>query len=287
MFVGGRFQLLDNFVSGETLTLRYTPDPNFNTPTGQAKPDNFKYVVENRLPEVFPWPFEERVNLVVIPANDAPGLVLQSTNGFCSEDGLIVTPATLYAVVSDDARPTDSETVTITASAAATQIVLINATGVATETFDDLSFQVQGTLAQLNGAFSRGIRVTPKTCGTPKQFPCNVTVNFLVADNGAFGEGPGAVPKTTTLSIFIPVQRSNTPSDEITTTASVGALVGVTTLMSLGMFGAYKIMKRRKLIPEEADPWENDELFDATLDNPLYSGATVTMNAVFDQEADE
>ncbi len=58
------------------------------------------------------------------------------------------------------------------------------------------------------------------------------------------------------------------------------ALVGVTTVLSMAVFGTYKVMKNKKLLPEEADPWENDELFDATLDNPLYAGAPVSFSSI-------
>jgi len=279
-------QLLDTLASGETLKLRYTPAPNFNTPI-QTPPDTIKYRLQDT--RNFPWPFEETVDLFVTPVNDPPVMTATATTGFCDtapNNNFI--PATVFLTVADDALPTASLTVTITDSNRATSITLINAAGATVTTISATQFSVSGTLALLAAALNGGISFLPVACPTLTGFPCTGNITWTAQDFGSYGEGAGnSQPKTTTFSKSIHIDRySSAQGPPPATQAAVGGLVGVTTLVSISMFGAYRLMKRRKLIPEEADPWENDELFDATLDNPLYSGATVTMNAVFD-EAEE
>jgi len=137
--------------------------------------------------------------------------------------------------------------------------------------------QFSGTKTAINNALQKGIIFVPSTRGQG-------TLTFTVNDNGNFGAGS---PLASSFTLFVSITDEPQQPPQGAEQAAVGAaMVGVTTLVSLSLFGAYKIMKRRKLIPEEADPWENDELFDATLENPIYSGATITMNAVYDDDSE-
>jgi hypothetical protein len=278
-------QLLDTLASGERLTLRYTPSLNFNTPTA-TPPDTIKYTLQDT--RLFAWPFEETVNLFVTPVNDAPSMSATATTAFCdTEPNNNFVPANVVLTLLDDAISSASLTVTVNATRAQS-ISMNNVANVVVNTIDSLHFTVTGTLPLLTAAFSSGISFLPNACPPLVGFPCTGTMTFVAQDFGSYGEGAGnSLPQMTEFSKNIHIDRYNSnQGPPPTTEAAVGGLVGVTTLVSLSMFGAYRLMKRRKLIPEEADPWENDELFDATLDNPLYSGATVTMNAVFD-EAEE
>jgi len=102
-------------------------------------------------------------------------------------------------------------------------------------------------------------------------------VTFTVQDHGFFGQEVPLVPKSTTYQVHIFINRTQGVGRSIAS----GALIGVTTAMSAAVYGAYKAMKKRKLIPEDADPWANDELFDASMDNPIYSGHPTTSTALY------
>jgi hypothetical protein len=132
---------------------------------------------------------------------------------------------------------------------------------------------LSGTLAAFNQVFSRGFSVIHDGInGSP-------SVTISIDDRGS-NDGTGSPALFGTISQSIPI-------DVIVDGGGTGletGFVGVAGVLSGAVFGAYKYMKKKKLIPEEADPWENDELFDMTLDNPLYSGTSPSsLEAVFDK----
>jgi hypothetical protein len=102
-----------------------------------------------------------------------------------------------------------------------------------------------------------------------------------VNDGGSYGTGGVKIGNYTT---NVEIHVASWYPGELPPIFGAMSLVGVTTVVSVSLFAAYRVMKKKNLIPEEADPWENDDLFDATLDNPIYSGATVTMSAVYEDE---
>jgi len=58
-------------------------------------------------------------------------------------------------------------------------------------------------------------------------------------------------------------------------------LVGLTSAFSAVVFGIYGTLKKKRIIPEEIDPWENDEIFDVTSDNPLYNTTGVSLQPLY------
>jgi len=189
-------------------------------------------------------------------------------------------------VVSDDALPNQIIQVTIRPTfkageaAQKASLVLRNA-----ENADQTQYQ-PGRCVDLNA----------DPCGFILKAPL-VVINNLLGPN--FGIGYGSLTASDGSSITIDISDLGAglnPQDPtkaksfslvillsdpaiVAQTGAVGAapgLVGVATLMSMGTYGVYKVMKKKKIIPEEADPWENDTLWDATLDNPLFSGAPGT-----------
>jgi len=126
------------------------------------------------------------------------------------------------------------------------------------------SFTFTATIPVINAALSQGISWDPDGSSTTGTLV--VTVN----DQGVTGNGPLTTTHTTSINVVI-------QSDSI-----AGGFFGLTSLMSMGVFGVYKLLKKKKVIPEEADPWENDELFNATLDNPLFAGSPTTMEPIFE-----
>jgi len=123
-----------------------------------------------------------------------------------------------------------------------------------------------------NSAFQAGFTIFASTTA-------NCTLAFLVNDNGYYGSG-GAL--TATKTIFVILEKQPAGGGSGSGASAGGAFVGVTTLLSGTVFGIYGALKKKKIIPEEIDPSENDEIFDVTLDNPIYSGNPDALEAVYD-----
>jgi hypothetical protein len=101
------------------------------------------------------------------------------------------------------------------------------------------------------------------------QGPDGSTITFVANDMGNNFVPPNpALAKSFTLTVTL--------SALTTLNNAAGALglglIGVTSAGSMAVFGVYKVMKKRRMLDENADPWENDDIFDATNDNPLFSG---------------
>jgi len=122
------------------------------------------------------------------------------------------------------------------------------------------------TVGAYNAAIGVGLEFQPASGTTTG------TIVIFVNDNGNVGIGG---PMNTTKTINV----------SINTSGIFGAgsgFIGVTTLMSAGVFGIYRALKRKKIIPEESDPWENDEIFDVTEDNPLFVGSPDSLTPLYE-----
>jgi hypothetical protein len=136
------------------------------------------------------------------------------------------------------------------------------------------ALQYEGTVVAMNQALTNGI-VYSYVGGT------NAYLRLFVDD---LGSGPITKPAQNVTKTIQLVAATNIDRTLETVVGAAGALVGVTTVASIGVYGVYAVLKRRKLLPDEADPWENDELWDATIDNPLFSGVPVQNQPVYDSE---
>jgi len=129
------------------------------------------------------------------------------------------------------------------------------------------SFTVIGNLVTLQSLFSvDGILffAQDKTTVPVLHADTNAAITINVNDGGATGSGgPLSTIKVIPVLLKAPVAGGGGGG------RGAGGLIGVSSLMSLLIFGVYRFLAKKKIIPEEVDPWENDDMFDATVDNPL------------------
>ncbi len=99
-----------------------------------------------------------------------------------------------------------------------------------------------------------------------------VTVN----DNGNWGQTRSFTPPSQVLLInILGTTGSNIGNKAAVTAAITASILGGTTVIGASLYGLYIFIRRKSnLLPQEYDPWENEEGFDATLDNPLYRGSS-------------
>jgi len=136
------------------------------------------------------------------------------------------------------------------------------------------SMRFRATKPTINALFASGLTYWP--AGTAPAFG---RVFIRVDDNGFWGQEASPVNKFVNTSILMNIDSVNN-GQIFGQSAQVGsAIAGGTTVISAGIYGLYRLMKRKKLLPEDADPWETDEFFDKTLDNPLFSGTPTTSSA--------
>eukprot|EP01119_Soliformovum_irregulare_P000948 TRINITY_DN1069_c0_g1_i1.p1 TRINITY_DN1069_c0_g1~~TRINITY_DN1069_c0_g1_i1.p1 ORF type:complete len:2760 (+),score=837.80 TRINITY_DN1069_c0_g1_i1:89-8368(+) len=135
---------------------------------------------------------------------------------------------------------------------------------------------ITGTLNNINAALNVGIRAEPWFRPDPSVFAANLSNCYITLTIKDFGNGGDGTPSAIQYNITKQF-RLNYGGTVGSTGPPAGAggavtgLVGVTSLLSLALFGGYRIMKKKKIIPENVDPWENDEIFNATQDNPLFA----------------
>jgi len=256
--------------------LQYTPSPNYcSPPTGSNIPeDTFRYTIQNQK-GVF-YPQELQVTLPVTCINDNPRITSSATV-FATFGSSSTTNAKMQdiSVWDDNQVSPANQLLTIKARRSECIDIFFDPTlpasmspGCASTTQVTLNgvlfLQLRCTapLAAINLAFSNGLEFVPRTTGTGL---IQISVNDLQG---------GSTSTNITVVISAPGGSS------VVAAPVTAALVGVTTVLSMAVFGTYKVMKNKKLLPEEADPWENDELFDATLDNPLYAGAPISFSSV-------
>jgi len=270
---------LDPVPAGEDLLLRFTPDPGYYN--DEENPDTIQYTLADVNQAA--WQFTETVEFIVNPVNDVPTADINVTYVAASDLDLTYgfnIPGIFTVHIEDDALDTDEVTVTI--SSTNSEFLELTDTELTGVTVNNLgtTLVVTGTISALNDCFSKTIRFWPDWCPN-FAYPCNGTVTVSVNDGGSYGTGGVKIGNYTT---NVEIHVASWYPGELPPIFGAMSLVGVTTVVSVSLFAAYRVMKKKNLIPEEADPWENDDLFDATLDNPIYSGATVTMSAVYEDE---
>jgi len=138
-----------------------------------------------------------------------------------------------------------------------------------------------GTLQAIQTALTSGLMYVPYKNSTSQTNVFNSIVDFCtltVNDNGNFGGANNPLSGSCTLTVRYTKGPSKNVSDA-PSGAVAGAVAGSATLVSAGIYGVYKLLKKKKILPEDADPWETDEYFDQTTDNPLYSGTPTTSSA--------
>eukprot|EP01114_Cavostelium_apophysatum_P013120 TRINITY_DN310_c0_g1_i2.p1 TRINITY_DN310_c0_g1~~TRINITY_DN310_c0_g1_i2.p1 ORF type:complete len:3659 (-),score=1079.82 TRINITY_DN310_c0_g1_i2:58-10971(-) len=139
-------------------------------------------------------------------------------------------------------------------------------------------FSFKSSLATLN-QFLQNIPIVPLVpyangaAGKTKNF------TIIVSDTGNFGTGG---VKNVTIRSKLCLKGGTSGKGGSTANGAASGFVAVTTAMALGIFSIYKILKHKKIIPEDVDPWENDEVFDVTLDNPLFSGNPDILEPVYE-----
>ena len=139
----------------------------------------------------------------------------------------------------------------------------------------NLAITFDGTLSTINSVLSQGVIYVPNKPGSG-------ALNLAVNDNGHTGLG-GPLNSNTfkiTVSVQTVSQANNIASSAGTAATVTGAAAGGAALLSGGLYGVYMFLKRRKMLPEDREPWETDADFDNTLDNPLYSGTPSVMTSV-------
>jgi len=213
-----------------------------------------------------------KVLTIDINANLQPVITAQAGASASPDINGVVRPITSVMIM-DDATSSQilTLTVTITAIKGTGTVSLVDTTMVK-DTYVQMKggFTVNATLGVLNSVLGtgNGLNYTPGV-------PGGGTMTIYVNDNGA-----GLVPADPTRAQHASLNIMLSDPPIVGTISSAGALIGVTSMMSMSTYGVYKVMKKRKLIPEDAAPWESDGAWDATTDNPLFSGPV--MEAVFE-----
>jgi len=121
-----------------------------------------------------------------------------------------------------------------------------------------------------------GLQYIPRN-NAPTNF-VDYTVNFTisVSDLGQFGDGG---PLNVTKLVFITVHNNfggGSPALQ-----SSGFIIA-TAVLSAAVFVVYVTLKKKRIIPEEIDPWENDEVFDVTSENPLFTGPPGNLEPMYE-----
>jgi len=224
----------------------------------------------------------QTVFITVLGVNDAPTLVdnfvgsrpqrtifmtyennAGCTTGCIQPDPLIIT----FLALNDDAEPGSNLIAQLTVPKFCASLTLAPATAATMTTFVQNSvcqFTATGSLPALQNMFALdGIQFVAQR--TPALTGDNTAVlTMFVNDQGNSPQGGLVLNVTKTANILLhkPGFGDGNPPP------STG-VVGVFGLISFGMFVVYRVLRKKKIIPEEIDPWENDDMFDATVDNPL------------------
>jgi hypothetical protein len=180
-------QLLDTLETEEKLTLRYTPDEDFNTPAWDLTPDTIKYTLRDT--RGMAWLAEEQVNIFVTPTNDPPKISCTTSYAYMdSAPPKANLPGKADCHIKDDGLPDAELNVTVT-STRALNLSVADSTGVEVVTITATSFSLSGNLSAVNNALS-WIIYFPFSCGL-SGFPCHGSVTLVAVDSGSYGEGDG------------------------------------------------------------------------------------------------
>lgn len=231
--------------------LDYVPNPGYSSFGGA--PDCFQY--QYLTCGSFIWPEVFTGCVYVTDVNTAPSISLVQQSFTSTTSGVTITGVS----VSDDSL-TFPIIVTLTGTNAQT-VSLVSTSGVTYTQNTAVQATIQGTVSAINTALASGIQFVPTATGT---------LIIQVNDQGYYSEvAQGAGPAlTTNATVTVTLSAANSLSSG--PAAVTGAFVGSTGIVSAAVYGVYRTLKSKKVIPEEADPWENDDAFDATGENPLY-----------------
>jgi hypothetical protein len=231
----------------------YIPNP------GYSGPDCFQYMYytcSSDPQNMILWPDVFTGCVYVQDVNTAPSITVTSNYSVTSTN-----PITIMGVSVSDDSLTFPIIVTLQ-GVGASSISLVSTTGISYVQNNATTITITSPVSAISSALAQGITFTPITSGS---------LIISVNDQGYYSEaaaGQGS-PLTARKSVTITI---NTSQSLNTTPAGVtAAFVGGTSIVSAAVYGVYRTLKSKKLIPEEADPWENDDAFDATNDNPLYA----------------
>jgi len=248
----------------------YVPPPNFYTTNDE--PEEIHYVVCDFFDC---YPDEFVIRIFVNPVNDPPQIVGHDdpyVYMYWYNRALFFAGLLTNVTIEDDAAPGTELTLTtycLGCEPAISAFYFVDNSSFTNFnwTLDDYgtyTIVANGTLAGINIALASGLRFDPVGQG---EYNVPEAIWLEINDNGNTGTG-GDLNAT---RIFGVIEEETSSIHPPGAGPAIVGMVGITSLVSLGLFGAYKLMKKKNLIPEEADPWENDSLWDATVDNPLFS----------------
>jgi len=234
--------------------LDYVPNPGYSSfGTG---PDCFQFQYFTcTFSDFVLWPEVFTGCVYVRDVNTAPTVTVPSEYTLSSPSTINI----MGVSVSDDSL---NFPITVTLQGTgASAVSLVSQVGVGYTQNTATSATITGTVVAINSALSQGISFSATASG-------NLTIS--VNDGGFYSEvasGPGPV-MTGQGSVAVTIGGNKSFHSA---PAATGAFVGGTSIVSAAVYGVYRTLKSKKVIPEEADPWENDDAFDATSDNPLYA----------------
>jgi len=209
--------------------------------------------------------------IVVTATNDPPSV--SSSSSYTTPVGSVLS---IYNIsVSDpDCTPDPSQctnfNVSISLAGNGTGSILMDSVANLLQVVQTSNFiSFSGTLPNIQAAFSSSLLYTPPSTTLTAQ------ITVTVFDNGNIGTG-NVLSGSTTFSVYTTTSSSSSSSSGPTMSA---AFAGGTSVISGSIYGIYRLMKKKKLLPEDSNPWETDEGFDNTQDNPLYNGIPTTSTA--------
>jgi len=216
-------------------------------------------------------------NMNISAVNDAPTINCDSTPGCVNYPAYNNTILDLYDIDINDVDCPSGFTgcgnysFSLTLVSGPGKIWLPSISGLYGFTNTSTSIYFNAPLPVLRATFTAGFFYYAAVSSATMAY-LNVTVN----DNGNYGSGgPLVASKLLTITVSI----GQPPTNYSYAAPVSGALLGGTGIFSSGVYMLYRAMKKRKMLPEDANPWEADEGFDNTLDNPLYTGTPTTSSA--------
>jgi hypothetical protein len=139
---------------------------------------------------------------------------------------------------------------------------------------------MRGSVSAINSALSRGVCWVGTFVANDDSANATSPPGQLTIFANDLGNPTGGANLTASYTIF--TKSYNNPSSSLDPSAAgstTGAFIGLSSLLSGSVYGTYRLLKKKKLLPEDADPWENDDVFDATAENPIYAGGAA--NAIY------
>jgi len=233
---------------------------------------------------------EYTIQVSVIAVNDPPSIRLNSrdeiilpdpdSNGFTeiwyntsmTSDGFVGVVPLNFTASDVDADQNDLTFTAKTSKNSITQIYIPFAGPNGLIEVRGFSVTFTGTLDQINAGLNNM---------QLERFDSNLgdeLFTITLNDHGATGlGGPMVYNKTYLLRERFIDQTSGGGSPGVITGAAVGGGVGAIA----AVFGAYKMLKKKNLI-DSADPWESEDAFQSTVDNPLYNYDQNNANVLYE-----